>query len=190
MAAALPGFAGGCPRIVRALANNMLTMDEPDHTRLRGIVDEAFRRHAILDMEPRILAIADRLAADLFADGSPADLVDRYARRLPLSVICELLGLPAADREKFMAWAATAVRVKGAISFFRMMRSFSAMRRSRSVRLFQRLTHRRRQGLGVNRLIVVEAAAEAKRHTGQQRACDELTCIIHDVKSPVFELGD
>ena len=45
----------------------------------------------------------------------------------------------------------------------------------RSVRLFQRLTHRRRQGLGVNGLIVVEAAAEAKRHTDQQRACDELT---------------
>lgn len=60
----------------------------------------------------------------------------------------------------------------------------------RSVRLFQRLTHRRRQGLGVNGLIVVEAAAEAKRHTDQQRACDELTCVIHDVKSPVFELGD
>jgi len=124
----IAGLRWWMPGIVRALANNMLTMDEPDHTRLRGIVDEAFRRHAILDMEPCILAIADRLAADLFADGSPADLVDRYARRLPLSVICELLGLPAADREKFMAWAATAVRVKGAISFFRMMRSFSAMR--------------------------------------------------------------
>jgi cytochrome P450 PksS len=81
------------PRIVGTLVN-MLTMDEPDHTRLRGIVDEAFRRRTILDMEPRILAIADKLADDLFAEGSPADLVDRYARRLPLAVICELLGLP------------------------------------------------------------------------------------------------
>ncbi len=52
-------------------------MDEPDHTRLRSIVDEVFRRRAILDMEPRIFAIADELAAELFADGSPADLVDR-----------------------------------------------------------------------------------------------------------------
>jgi len=80
--------AGAHPRV----ADNMLTMDEPHHTRLRGIVDEAFRRRAILDMEPRILAIADELAGELFAEGSPADLVDRYARRLPLSVICELLG--------------------------------------------------------------------------------------------------
>jgi cytochrome P450 PksS len=79
-------------------------------------------------MEPRILAIADGLARDLFAEGSPADLVDRYARRLPLSVICELLGLPQTDRAKFSAWANTLARVAGPISFWRMMRGFSAMR--------------------------------------------------------------
>ena len=56
----IAGLRWWMPRIVRALASNMLTMDEPDHTRLRGIVDEAFRRRAILEMEPRILAIADR----------------------------------------------------------------------------------------------------------------------------------
>jgi cytochrome P450 PksS len=91
--------------LLGTLANSMLTMDEPDHTRLRGIVDEAFRRRAVLDMEPRIRAIADDLAGSLFADGNPADIVERYARTLPLSVICELLGLPLADRPKFIAWA-------------------------------------------------------------------------------------
>jgi hypothetical protein len=91
------------PGWVRALAVSMLSMDEPDHTRLRSIVDEAFRRRAILGMEPRIFAIADELAADLFSHGAPADLVDRYARRLPLSVICELLGLPAGDRARWRA---------------------------------------------------------------------------------------
>jgi cytochrome P450 PksS len=124
----IAGLRWWMPRIVRTLANNMLTMDEPDHTRLRGIVDEAFRRRAVLDMEPRILAIADGLAGELFADGSPADLVARYARRLPLSVICELLGLPIADRARFMAWANTAARIRGPLSFWRMMRGVSAMR--------------------------------------------------------------
>ena len=90
----LAGLRWWMPAFVSALANNMLTMDEPDHTRLRGIVDEAFRRRAVLDMEPRIRGIADDLAGQLFSDGSPADLVKRYARTLPLSVICELLGLP------------------------------------------------------------------------------------------------
>lgn len=86
------GLRWWMPRLVATIAKNMLTMDEPDHTRLRSIVDEAFRRRAIMDMQPRIRAIADDLAADLFAEGRPADLVQRYARILPLSVISELLG--------------------------------------------------------------------------------------------------
>jgi len=85
---AIAGLRWWMPGIIRAVANNMLTMDEPDHTRLRGIVDEAFRRRAILEMEPRILAIAEGLADELFAEGSPADIVDRYARRLPWSFCC------------------------------------------------------------------------------------------------------
>src|SRR5262249_22960994 len=59
---AVAGLRWWMPRIFRVFTNNMLTVDEPDHTRLRGIVDEAFRRRAVLDMEPRIRAIADELA--------------------------------------------------------------------------------------------------------------------------------
>src|SRR5262245_50977424 len=84
---AVAGLRWWMPKFIATFANNMLTMDEPDHTRLREIVDEAFRRRAVLDMEPRIRAIADGLAGELFAHGSPADLVARYARMLPLSVI-------------------------------------------------------------------------------------------------------
>ena len=117
------------PAMVRAMADNMLTMDEPDHTRLRSIVDEAFRRRAILDMEPRIRAIADALADELFAEGSPADLVVRYARVLPLAVICELLGLPPADRPRFIAWADRVARVTGVIGFLRLLGGLYQMRR-------------------------------------------------------------
>jgi cytochrome P450 PksS len=108
----------------------MLTSDEPQHTRLRSIVDEAFRRRAIMDMEPHIRAIADGLAAELFAEGSPADLVARYARTLPLAVICELLGLPDADRPKFMAWARNITGVRTTVGLlWRMIRGASAMKR-------------------------------------------------------------
>ena len=124
------GLRWWMPGIFRTLASNMLTADEPHHTRLRSIVDEAFRRRAILDMEPRILAIADELAAELFADGSPADLVARYARRLPLAVICELLGLPAADRPKFMAWADNITGIRSTIGlFWRMMLGIARIKR-------------------------------------------------------------
>ena len=54
---AVAGLRWWMPGVVRTLADNMLTMDEPGHTRLRGIVDEAFRRRAIRGLEPRILEI-------------------------------------------------------------------------------------------------------------------------------------
>jgi cytochrome P450 len=123
------GLRWWMPGWLRTLAVSMLTMDEPDHTRLRSIVDEAFRRRAILDMEPRIFAIADELAADLFNDGSPADLVERYARKLPLPVICELLGLPSADRGRFIAWANGLTRLTGMLSFLRMIAGIIPMKR-------------------------------------------------------------
>jgi cytochrome P450 len=115
------GLQWWMPRMLGPLYNNMLSTDEPDHRRLREIVDEAFRRRTILEMEPRILAIADELAGELFAQGSPADLVDRYARTLPLSVICELLGLPLADRPKFTAWASGFTRFTSTLGFLSLL---------------------------------------------------------------------
>lgn len=122
------GLRWWMPKLVTTIANNMLTMDEPDHTRLRSIVDEAFRRRAIVAMEPRIRAIAEGLADELFADGSPADLVQRYARILPLSVICELLGLPQVDRPRFIAWANAMSSLTNVVSFFRLLFAFRKMR--------------------------------------------------------------
>jgi cytochrome P450 len=129
------GLRWWMPSFVRALASNMLTLDEPDHTRLREIVDEAFRRRAVLDMQPHIRIIADQLAEELFADGSPADLVKRYARILPLAVICELLGLPSSDRPKFIAWATTVGRLTGAVGVLRMIRGLWWMKRYLEERL-------------------------------------------------------
>jgi cytochrome P450 PksS len=122
------GLRWWMPKLVRTIANNMLTMDEPDHTRLRSIVDEAFRRRAIVAMEPRIRAIADGLADELFAKGSPADLVQSYARILPLSVISELLGLPMADRPRFIAWANAMSSLTNIVGFFRLLLAFRKMR--------------------------------------------------------------
>lgn len=126
---AVAGLRWWMPRVVRSVSNNMLTMDEPDHTRLREIVDEAFRRRAVLDMEPRIRAITDTLANELFADGSPADVVDRYSRRVPLAVICEVLGLPQADRPRFMAWTNSFTRLTNVMGFFGLIPAMISMKR-------------------------------------------------------------
>ncbi|MGY3614614.1 cytochrome P450 [Bradyrhizobium sp. USDA 10063] len=139
---ALAGLQWWMPKSIATIANSMLTKDEPDHSRLRGIVDEAFRRRAVLEMEPHIRAIADGLAGELFASGSPADLVQRYARILPLSVICELLGLPAADRPKFIGWANAMGQIASAFGFLRMLFLLGKMRRY----LEERLQAARKEG--------------------------------------------
>ena len=139
---AVAGLRWWMPSIFRVFAKNMLTVDEPDHSRLRGIVEEAFRRRAVLDMAPRIRAIAGQLADELFVQGSPADLVARYARTLPLSVICELLGLPLADRPKFMAWANRATSASSTLVLLRMVPTLIAIKRY----LRRRLEHARAVG--------------------------------------------
>lgn len=163
------GLQWWMPRILRTLANHMLSKDEPDHRRLRDIVDEAFRRRAVLEMEPRILAIADELASDLFADGSPADLVDRYARTLPLSVICELLGLPLADRPMFTAWASGFTRLTGTLGLIRLIPNILAMRRYLEKQLEAVREH---GGTGlIAELVRVE-------HDGGQISHDELVAMV------------
>jgi len=158
------GLRWWMPRWLRSLAASMLTMDEPDHTRLRSIVEEAFRRRAILDMEPRILAIADGLAAELFADATPADLVERYARQLPLSVICELLGLPSADRPRFIAWAQNLTRLTGMVGFLRVLAGIGPMRRYLEGQL------QRARGTGGEGLIaeLVRVEKEGGRISGEE----------------------
>ena len=84
-----------------AFARHMLTVDPPDHTRLRGLVSRAFSPRRIEGLRSRIQTIVDDLLDDIAADGpdSRVDLVARFAFPLPFTVICELLGVPEPDRD-------------------------------------------------------------------------------------------
>src|SRR6516162_9327910 len=84
-------------RSIRVLTENMNSHDGPDHRRLRKLVDQAFSRHSVEEMRPRIEAICDGLL-DRMAGAAVVDLMEGLARPLPLAVICELLGLPEEDR--------------------------------------------------------------------------------------------
>ncbi|MEM9777054.1 MAG: cytochrome P450 [Chloroflexota bacterium] len=86
------------------LYNNMLAKDGADHTRLRRLVSRAFTKRQIDSLTPRIQQIADELIDDFQADGE-ADLIDVFAFPLPIIVICELLGVPIEDRNKFKDWS-------------------------------------------------------------------------------------
>lgn len=187
----IAGLRWWMPGLIRTAAENMLTMDEPDHTRLRGIVDEAFRRRAVLGMEPHIQALADELAARLFAERDPADLVERFARRLPLSVICELLGLPEADRPRFMAWTSSFTRLTGLFGLLGLVPAMAAMKRY----LEGRLDAARREGGEGLIAELVRVEKEGGRISGQEMvsmvflllgAGSETT--THLISGSVFEL--
>ncbi|MFI7672386.1 cytochrome P450 [Actinophytocola sp. NPDC049390] len=88
------------------LTAHMLNSDPPDHTRLRGLVAKAFTMRRVELLRPRIVGITE----DLLAGRSGAvDLIDDFAFPLPVTVICELLGIPDDDRDDFRAWSSALV---------------------------------------------------------------------------------
>lgn len=89
----------------RSFAQWMLFRDPPDHTRLRGLVNKAFTPRAVESLRQHIDAIVHALLAR--QRGRPSfDLVNEFAHPLPVLVICELLGVPPEDRDRFGAWSA------------------------------------------------------------------------------------
>jgi cytochrome P450 len=86
-----------------SLSAHMLNSDPPDHTRLRKLVNRAFTARTVARLRPRIEQITDRLLDDLAAAGK-VDLVESFAFPLPITVICELLGVPGSDSDKFREW--------------------------------------------------------------------------------------
>src|SRR5258706_1125839 len=91
-----------------AFARHMLSVDPPDHTRLRRLTSAAFSRPRIAALRPRVQAIVDRLLDDLEARGDTVvDLVKGFAFPLPFTVISELLGVPEPDRDQLGSWFTT-----------------------------------------------------------------------------------
>jgi len=94
--------------LLAALELHMLSSDPPDHERLRKLVNKAFTPRRVEQLRPRIAAITEELLDDMSAQRD-VDLLASFAFPLPITVICELLGVPVADRDQFRAWSATIV---------------------------------------------------------------------------------
>ena len=81
----------------------MLFLDPPDHTRIRGLVSRAFTPRYLQRLRPQIDERVHELV-EAFAEEKGGDLIDRLALPLPMMVICDMLGVPAKDRESFRNW--------------------------------------------------------------------------------------
>ncbi|EAR51025.1 putative cytochrome P450 [Oceanicola granulosus HTCC2516] len=162
------GFSWWMPRNVRLMASNMLARDDPEHRRLRRLVDKAFARQGVKGMADDIGARAERLLDAMPVRGE-VDLVEAYARRLPSEVIADMLGVPDAARDRFMARAG---RLTASTSRLGMMRAVagigSFVRDFRAIVAEVRRTER--PGL-ISELIAVEEA-------GDQLSEDELVAMV------------
>ena len=92
-------------RPMHPVFDHLLTMDPPEHTRLRAIAAREFSTQRIRLLRPRITHLATCLL-DAIAHRDEVDLLDTFALPLPLKVICELLGIPAADEVRIRDWSA------------------------------------------------------------------------------------
>ena len=83
--------------------DHMLHADPPRHTRLRKLVGKVFTARAVAQLKPKIEQITEQLLDDM-AGTVTVDLMEAFAFPLPITVICELLGIPFSDRAEFQAW--------------------------------------------------------------------------------------
>ncbi|MBF6544926.1 cytochrome P450 family protein [Nocardia brasiliensis] len=102
----LRGEHDGMTAVSTDLWKHMLSSDPPDHTRLRRLVSKAFTARTVDQLHPRIETLADELL-DRMAGAPEVDLIEGYALPIPITVICELFGVPEADRNRFRELSTT-----------------------------------------------------------------------------------
>ncbi len=110
---ALPNWM---PPFMRPIAQNMLSLDAPDHTRLRGLVHKAFTPRLIDEMRGWIEALSNQLLDDV-AEKGRIDLIEDYALPIPTTVIAQMLGVPVEDRHKFHHWSKAIVSMGSGSTF-------------------------------------------------------------------------
>ena len=99
------GLARDRPRLTPELPRaTIIDMDPPEHSRLRRLVAKAFTTRRVEQLRPRARQITGSLLTGMAEAGPPADLVESLALPMPVMVICELLGVPYADRASFQVW--------------------------------------------------------------------------------------
>ncbi|AUX39088.1 cytochrome P450 [Sorangium cellulosum] len=156
------------PWFLRPLAHNMLDQDPPVHTRLRGLVHQVFTPRRVEALRGRIEAITAELVARARARGA-IDLLEELALPLPMAVICELLGIPEADRRRFRGWSNRLVSI---VTGADMLRATPSM--WRFMRYVRALIEERRRSGGDDLLAALVRAEE----DGSRLTEDELLAMI------------
>ncbi|HKY29201.1 MAG TPA: cytochrome P450 [Pyrinomonadaceae bacterium] len=156
------------PPMFRPLERNMLDVDPPDHTRLRSLVHKAFKPSLVEQMRSRTQAISDELLDRVLWLGE-MDLIGDFALPLPMTIITEILGVPAEDHDKFHRWSKAVVSLTSPSPTLRVIPS--VWKFLRYLRHFFKLRRRDPQDDLVSALIKAEEA-------GDKLSEDELLAMV------------
>lgn len=159
--------------VYRAMGRWMLTQDPPDHTRLRGLVVKAFTARRVEDMRPKIQAIVDDSIDRVIGHGR-MDLISDFAFRLPVIVICDMLGIPQQDREIFFTRERTGGRLLDPVPLSRAEIDEANAAQANSEAYFQKLFELRRREPGDDLTTQLVQAEE----DGTKLTNEELTANI------------
>jgi cytochrome P450 len=159
--------------VYRTMRNWMLQMDPPDHTRLRGLAAKAFTARAVDSMRPRIQEIVDAALDKVIPDGG-MDLIADFAFRLPVTVICEMLGIPEDHRGLFFQGARASGRLLEPVPLSREELEQANAASLTAAQYFQALFEMRRRA-PANDLITQLVQAEEQ---GDRLSNEELTANI------------
>ncbi len=156
---------------------SMLDRDPPDHTRLRGLVSKAFTPRVVEALRPHIQQIVDDLLERVEAAGS-MDLIEEFAYPLPVVVICEMLGVPVEDHERFKGWS---LEIARSLDLILQPPDSDLARRSAHARhaltdYFRGLIAERRASPRADMLSALIAAEEAGDRLSEQELM--ATCIL------------
>jgi cytochrome P450 len=171
------------PSFAKPLTRNMLDLDEPDHARLRTLVQKAFTPLSVERLQERIQSICDQLLDQMIRKHS-TDLVRGYALQVPLIMIVELLGLPKQDRERFHRWSRAIVKTPTPFNMIRALPSLMAFMRYLR-QLFHKLRSNRQDGLLAALVQVEEAGNLARWHCFSipiSWSCCEMTHRLQEVR--------
>jgi cytochrome P450 PksS len=122
------------PHSMRAMFRHLLSIDPPDHTRLRSLVQKAFTPRLIEGLRGRIQGICDDLL-DRAGNDETIELIEAYALPVPLTIISDLLGVPLEDRRRFGPWTKKVAAASASASVVDFMRALPSLTRlSRYIR--------------------------------------------------------
>jgi cytochrome P450 len=159
--------------LFRSFGLTMLQQDPPDHTRLRGLVVKAFTARRVEDMRSRIQQIVDETLDRIIPQGR-MDLIEDFAFRLPVTIICDMLGIPDEHRELFYTGSRDSGRILEPVPLSPEEIKDGNARSAMSAMYFQQLFELRRKEPGDDLTTQLVQAEEA----GDKLTNEELTANI------------